>query len=147
MKLKTILFAILCLGGFIASGAENTIAALPATVVKPHQARRMDLTDAKAKIIGLATGVVGAFVWNLFRGPRLRDRWALENGFQILHSNRRRWRAGPFTWTRSLNQIVYLVHVRDYEGSERSGWVRCGSYRQGWGISDNQFEVSWNDES
>lgn len=101
--------------------------------------------------IGIAAAVVLfsglASVANIFRGRRLLKRWAEENGFQILHSERRRLCAGPFTWTRTINQIVYLVQVRDREGRERSGWVQCGSHWDGWGISDNQFEVRWKDES
>jgi hypothetical protein len=84
-------------------------------------------------------------VWAFSRGRSLLNRWATDNGFQILHSEMRTLLVGPFTLTSSRNQIVFFVRVRDRTGQERSGWVRCGSF---WfGISSDKSEVEWKDES
>jgi len=103
----------------------------------------MDSTGAYLILIGFAAIVVVMVVWSFSRGRALLNRWAQDNGFQILHSEMRTLCAGPFTWTSSRNQMVYFVRVRDQEGRERSGWVRCGSF---WlGIWSDKTEVRWKD--
>ena len=89
--------------------------------------------------------VVWYVVWAFSRGRFLLNRWAVDNGFQILHSEIRTLLAGPFTLTTARNQLVYFVRVRDRTGKERSGWVRCGSFP--FGISSDKTEVRWKDES
>ena len=37
--------------------------------------------------------------------------------------------------------VIFWVRVRDGGGLERSGWVRCGSYRGG--VARSQAEVKW----
>jgi hypothetical protein len=81
--------------------------------------------------------------WSFSRGRTLLNRWAHDNGFQILQSEIRTLCAGPFTWTSSRNQIVYFVRVRDKEGGEHSGWVRCGNFWSG--IFSDKTEVKWKD--
>ena len=96
-------------------------------------------------LIGFAVVVVVMTVWSFSRGRTLLNRWAEVHGFEILHSECRTLCAGPFTWTSSRNQMVYFVRVRDHEGRERSGWVRCGSFWSG--IASEKTEVRWKDES
>jgi hypothetical protein len=103
----------------------------------------MDSTATYLLPIAFAAVVIVLFVWSFSRGRALLNHWAQENGFEILHSEFRMAGAGPFTWTR--NQIVYFVRVRDREGRERSGWVRCGSFWRG--IFSDKTEVRWKDES
>src|SRR5215470_5043593 len=56
--------------------------------------------------------------------------WAAEGGFQILRFEKRNTTGrGPFNWwTNSPEQSIYHLRVRDREGRERTGWLRCGSY-------------------
>jgi len=103
----------------------------------------MDSTQTYLLLICIAIVMVVAVVWSFSRGRTLLNRWAQENGFQILHSEIRTLCAGPFTWTSSRNQIVYFVRVLDKEGREHSGWVRCGSFWRG--ISSDKTEVRWKD--
>jgi hypothetical protein len=59
------------------------------------------------------------------RGGTILKDWADKNGYQILHKEFRVFRVGPF-WGQSRQAVVYYVTVRDEQGQQRSGWVRCG---------------------
>jgi hypothetical protein len=93
--------------------------------------------------IAIAITLAGwACYWNISRSRTLLRGWAAQNGFEILHSEFRFFRRGPFFWTTSKGQTVYYVRVRDAEGQTRSGWVRCGSW---WlGLCSNKTEARWN---
>jgi hypothetical protein len=80
--------------------------------------------------------------WQFSRSRSLLQDWAAQNGFEILKSEFRFFRRGPFFWTSSKGQTIYYVTVRDAQGSVRSGWVRCG----GWwlGLWSNKTEVRWD---
>jgi hypothetical protein len=81
--------------------------------------------------------------WCFLRSRSLLHRWAITNEFQILDS--RLSPSGPLSWTSSRSQIIYFVCVRDKEGQERRGWVRCGSF---WvGVFSNKIEVRWECEN
>jgi hypothetical protein len=84
-----------------------------------------------------------SFCWHFRRSRSVLDQWAEKNGFEILHSEYRHLFKGPFTLWSSKDQTVYRVRVRDREGTERSGWVRCG----GWflGLMSDRIEVKWDD--
>jgi hypothetical protein len=77
------------------------------------------------------------------RSRSLLRRWANENGFQVLDSKLSP--SGPLSWTSSRSQTVYSVRVRDKNGRERRGWVRCGSF---WaGVFSNKTEVRWENDT
>jgi len=92
--------------------------------------------------IPIAIALVGyAFYWNVARSRTVLQGWAALNGFEILESEFRFFRRGPFFWTTSKGQTVYYVTVRDAQGQTRSGWVRCGSW---WlGLWSDRAEVRW----
>jgi hypothetical protein len=104
---------------------------------------RMDLLGFYLVLIGVAAVIVRQWVLFFSRGRSLLNRWAQEKGFQILHSELRLADMGPFRWFTSKQQLVYFVQVRDREGSERSGWVRCGSFWRG--LESDKTEVRWKD--
>jgi hypothetical protein len=88
----------------------------------------------------------GLFIaWYFVRSRSLLQKWAAANGYEILHSECRELRRGPFAWTVSGKQAVYYVRVRSHEGHERSGWVRCGSFWSG--LLSDKTEVKWEDEA
>jgi|SRR5947207_14862587 len=93
--------------------------------------------------IGVAAFMVWHLVWCLSRGRFLLKQWAHENGYQVLRSQVRLLDAGPFRWSSSKRQFSYFVQVRDRAGSERSGWVRCGSFWRG--LKSDKTEVRWKD--
>jgi hypothetical protein len=94
-------------------------------------------------IFVLVIAVAGLY-WQYSRSRTLLERWAMQNDFELLSSDYRYLRKGPFTWTSSRNQTVYFVTVRDKQNQVRSGWVRCG----GWwvGLYSDKTEVAWDDQ-
>lgn len=77
------------------------------------------------------------------RARQMLESWAKENGYQILRSELRWFRRGPFFWTTSRNQMVYYVSVRNREGVTRNAWVRCGTW---WlGVFQYKAEVRWEE--
>jgi hypothetical protein len=93
----------------------------------------------------VAAFVAGSIQWRISRSRSLLKQWGDENGFDILQSEYRNLFRGPFSLTTSRGQTVYYVRVRDNEGKEHSGWIRCG----GWimGLVTDKVEVRWEDES
>ena len=83
-------------------------------------------------------------VWNLSRSRSLLDQWAEQNGFEIIHSELRSLRRGPFLLTTTKGQTVYYVTVRDINGVEHCGWVRCGGALLG--LLSDKTEVRWVEE-
>ena len=91
-------------------------------------------------LVFVALGV-GMTVWTFSRSRKILERWAAENGYQILSSEFRWLRRGPFFWTSSKGQTVYYVVVRTPEGPTKRGWVRCGSFW--WGVMQDKAKVRW----
>jgi hypothetical protein len=103
--------------------------------------------EATFRILLLAVvivAVIGLISWHFSRSRAILQRWADEHGFEILHCEYRHLAHGPFFWTTSRHQTVYYVSVRDPQGAERKGWVRCG----GWffGLMTDKAEARWEDE-
>lgn len=96
-------------------------------------------------VVVLAIVAFAYLAWHFSRSRSVLEQWADENGFEILSSEYRNLFRGPFSWTTSKGQTVYYVRVRDRQGTERTGWVRCG----GWvlGLMSDKAEVRWEDES
>jgi hypothetical protein len=91
-------------------------------------------------LLFVVIGVV-ALWWDITRSRALLNRWAADSGFQIIESHYRVFRKGPFFWTSSRGQTVYFVTIRDRQGYQRSGWVRCGSWW--WGLWSTETQVRW----
>jgi hypothetical protein len=100
------------------------------------------------------TGVLGAVMilgivalvlyLHVSRSQKLLKRWAEENGVEFIDAEYRMFRKGPFVWS-SRGQTVYRVEVRDTQGIERKGWVRCGSW---WaGVFSDKVEAKWDEQS
>jgi hypothetical protein len=90
--------------------------------------------------------VGGVFIaWHFSRSKSLLQKWATSNEYEILHSELRELRRGPFLWTGSGKQTVYYVRVRSRDGHERSAWVRCGGFWSG--LLSDKTEVRWDDET
>ena len=90
-----------------------------------------------------ALGVV-IWVWTIRKSKRMVEEWARRQGLQIVSSEFRWWRRGPFFWKSSRNQTVLYVTVRMPDGSPRSAFIRCGNW---WvGLFTDQLEVKWVEE-
>ena len=77
------------------------------------------------------------------RAQTLLKGWAEENGYEVLDSEHRLFRKGPYIWS-GRGQAVYRVWVRDRGGVERLGWVRCGSWFAG--LLSDKVESQWDKE-
>jgi hypothetical protein len=99
--------------------------------------------DAGFLIVMALVVVFAGLAWNFSRSRSILEQWASDNGYQILHSEKRTLFRGPFFWTSLTHQTVYYVKVRDPDGTIRTGWVRCGSW---WlGLMSDKAEVRWED--
>ena len=96
--------------------------------------------------LGLATLLVTLLVMSAKRAKSILQNWAHDNGFHIVSFEKRYLIAtGPFRWwTNSRGQVVYFIQVRDREGTQRSGWLRCGSFFGGV-LGSRKAEVRWDD--
>jgi hypothetical protein len=108
----------------------------------------MDASDIFNVIAVSITVAVVACVYVFFKEQQaqiLLQNWAARSGYRIIHYERRRFFMGPFFWLHYKGQVIFRVKVRDSNGKERWGWVRCG----GWmvGILFDQAAVIWDDNS
>jgi hypothetical protein len=95
-----------------------------------------------ATLAAIAAGV-GFVTFDKRRSIAVLRKWAAENNFELLRSERS-FSSGAFRWLTSVKTSVFFVNVRDREGRERSGWVRCGSPFEGVLFSD-KAEVKWKE--
>jgi hypothetical protein len=94
-------------------------------------------------IVVLAVFVAVVIYLQIRRSQAILARWAEENGYEVLASEHRVFRKGPYVWS-GRGQVIYRVRVRDGEGVERRGWVRCGTW---WaGVLADKAESRWDDE-
>jgi len=101
------------------------------------------MTDQMLFII-LAIIFSGLGIWFAHtRGNTILQDWADVNGLQILRKEFRYFRQGPFWWRTGNGRVVYFVTVRDEQGRQRSGWVRCGSWLGG--LLSDKADVIWKD--
>ena len=64
-------------------------------------------------------------------------------GYELLDARYSWFRRGPFFFRSSEEQAVFYVTVRDPEGQQRRGWVRCGGF---WlGLFSDQATVKWDE--
>ena len=85
---------------------------------------------------------VGMMVWHYSRAAEILNRWAGDNDYEIVSSERCWFWRGPFFWS-SKSQEVYYVTIRTPNNRLRRGWVRCG----GWflGLLSDDAEVRWDE--
>jgi hypothetical protein len=91
-------------------------------------------------VIGFAVAMA---IWRYMRSDQILSHWAQDNGYEIVSSERRWLRRGPYFFWTSEGQDVYYVTVRTPDGQLRRGWVRCGSWFCG--VLSNAAEVQWDE--
>lgn len=87
--------------------------------------------------------VVGGVIWHYVMAKKRLEAWMLENGFQILRSETRFLRQGPYFLSSSRSQVVYYVEVVDQHGVSARGWVRVGHWLTG--AFGSEIEVRWDE--
>ena len=93
-------------------------------------------------IIGLVALYAVFLYFFITRSQHLLKIWAQDNGYEIIRSEFRMFRKGPFMLS-GRSQTVYRVALRDEAGRTRTAWVRCG----GWfsGVFRDQVEAKWDE--
>jgi hypothetical protein len=87
--------------------------------------------------------ILGGYFYAYFsRSKFLLEKWVNENRYQLLHAEYRSMRKRPFLWS-AKGQAVYRVEIRDEQGNNRKGWVRCGNWLLG--VFANEVKVKWDD--
>ena len=93
-------------------------------------------------LVVIAVGILyGAYTFMKTRSEEILNKWAYENDYQILELQPKVFNRGPFIWA-SKSQSIFWVAVEDAEGTQRTGWVKCGSYMGG--IFSDKVEVKWD---
>ena len=80
--------------------------------------------------------------WTFSRSREILEKWASDNGYQLIKSEFRWLRRGPFFWSSSKGQTIYYVTVQSPDGQIKCGWVRCGGFF--WGILQQKAQVKWD---
>ena len=83
----------------------------------------------------------GVFTLMKTRSEQILSKWAEENSYQILDLQPKVLNRGPF-FLSSKMQAIHRITVQDAEGTQLSGWVRCGSILQG--VLSDKVEVKWD---
>jgi hypothetical protein len=98
-------------------------------------------------VFGLGITIITIFIifWTFSRSESLLAEWAKENSFEIISQQYIWFARGPFFWSTSRSQAIYRVTVQDSAGTQRSAWVRVGSYW--WGVMEKKVEARWDDET
>ncbi len=102
----------------------------------------MDLKPVFAISLVVIATIFG-FRWHFARSAAILQKWAVENGYEILEKSYRLLFKGPFFFRTTEHQTVYRVTVRDKAGNVRTGWVACGSWW--WGLLSDQAQVRWDE--
>ncbi len=138
-------------GGGVLQNRQRLAAAIAHFFVRQPQLNMDWVYMTKALLPFVGTAGLAAFVAWVFwvcqrRAEALLREWAIRNGFQIIRQRQRYlFFTGPFRWrTNSRGQVIYFFTARDREGSERSGWARCGGYVDGLFVW-NKIEVKWDE--
>ena len=95
-------------------------------------------------IVIIVAATVLSILWTRRRSQTILQRWAERNGLQLLESELRWFRRGPF-FLSGRGQVVYYVSAMDGQGMIHRGWVRCGGF---WlGLLRDEAEVRWDPQS
>jgi hypothetical protein len=105
-----------------------------------------DLPQQAASVVAaiVIPALVVYLVWFFPRARALVRHWAVRNGFEMLHCEHRFLFKGPYFWRDNRWQPVFRVRVRDRQGHERLGWVRCGGSFTG--VFSDEASVIWDNE-
>ncbi len=96
----------------------------------------------KALGVLVILAILGWYFYAYFsRSKRLLEKWANESRYQLLHAEYRSIRKRPFLWS-AKGQAVYRVEIRDEQGNNRKGWVRCGNWLLG--VFADEVKVKWD---
>jgi hypothetical protein len=94
-------------------------------------------------MIAILAFAVAVAAWHYSRARNVLEDWAEANSYEILSSEHRWFRRGPFWWRTGKGQEVYYVTVRTLDRQIKRGWVRCGNLFLGLFVSE--ADVRWDE--
>lgn len=86
--------------------------------------------------------VIVTIRWSHKRAYEILHRWAKNDGLTLISAEKRYWRTGPYFINHARGQMIFHIVVRDSKGTERSGWVRVGSWFAG--VFSDKTHVTWD---
>ena len=69
------------------------------------------------------------------------DKWATKEGLEILSSEYRWLKRGPYFINSSNQQRIFYVTVRDKAGNIKKCWVKVGGFF--FGLLSDKIDISW----
>ena len=93
-----------------------------------------------AGLLGLAFGLE---VWRSRRSEKTIRDWARNSEYHLLMLRNVFPFAGPFFWTKSGQQTVFRVTIRDNAGAAKSAWLLCGHWWRG--VLSDEIVVRWDE--
>lgn len=69
------------------------------------------------------------------------NQWAKENNYELIKYQERVFSPFTFSRSRSKNQEVVFVEIKDQEGRHREGWLKLGGYFSG--LFSYKAECKW----
>ena len=76
------------------------------------------------------------------RGLKEVKRWAQKEGLEILSSEYRWVKRGPYFISGSNHQRIFYVTVKDESGNIRTCWVKAGGFLSG--LLSDKIDVRWD---
>ena len=86
--------------------------------------------------------VIAIVWWSDKRANEILQRWAQNSELTLLFSEKRYLCTGPFFMNHFRGQMIFRIVVRDNAGTERSGWIRIGSWLVG--VFSDTTRVIWD---
>ena len=100
--------------------------------------------DGSAFLIPLfIVAAVAMMIFHYARGESILEKWAAEQGYRVVSSERRTIRTGPYFLTTGRGRVVYRISVEDRDGHIKEGYARCGSYFLG--TFSDKVDVRWDE--
>jgi len=84
---------------------------------------------------------LSGYLWSRRRFRRMLDRWAANEGYEIVFLESQWFGWGPFPMICSKNNALFRIIVKSENGQMRYGWVRLSLYW--WGSTKEKIEEKW----
>lgn len=89
--------------------------------------------------------IIAIVWWSDKRSKEILQRWAQNGELTLLLSEKRYFCTGPFFMNHFRSQMIFRIAVRDNAGTERSGWIRIGSWLGG--VTSDTTRVIWDKQT
>jgi hypothetical protein len=95
-------------------------------------------------VVAVLLGAVALHPVGTWFARRALERWARQEGYELVAFKTIPFWKGPRAWLRTENQEDYFVVVENRKGERRMGWVL---FSWPWhGLGGKRTEIRWEDE-